>query len=263
MKSHKIPIYFIIIILLLVGLTTYAFCQDTEVKQKTKPAEGEGEITEKGSIMDIKPLDADETLFSVELRDVELSNLIRMLAHNYKLNIWMDKDVKGKVTASFTNITLEELIKTIAESSNLVFKKEGNVIKVKPNLITKVFVLQYIEARSLVREDPGKKEAKGITEEATIFDLLSDKGKILLGEQPNSIMVIDYPPNIQKIEEYLKAVDHGKTSRVFKLKYLSVSDLFPELEEEQREVRKKHREEIEQEREALGKVGVMPAGGGD
>lgn len=263
-----LKIYFISCIVIILSLSSaiYALAQEaeqsgkSEVKQESKPAE---ETTEQQPIMEIKPLETEESLYSIELRDVEIDDLLRMLAQNYKLNIWMDKDVGGKVTASFSNIGLEEAIKTIAESSNLIFKKEGNVIKVVPNLISKTFVLRYIEAKKLVKGESKVEEAEGITAGATIFDLLSEKGKILLGEQPNSIMVIDYPQNIQNIEQYIKFADQGRTFQVFKLKYLSVSDLFPELAEQQRETRKKQREEREEERRDLGRVGVVGAGGGN
>ncbi|MGE5307491.1 MAG: type II secretion system protein GspD [Deltaproteobacteria bacterium] len=37
--------------------------------------------------------------------------------------------------------------------------------------------------------------------------LLSSQGKALYGDEPNSIVVIDYPENIQQIEEYLASID--------------------------------------------------------
>ena len=61
--------------------------------------------------------------------------------------------------------------------------------------------------------------------ESTIYDLLSAKGKLLLSKQPNSIMAIDYPPNIKKIEDYLNEIDRRMSSQVFKLKYLKASDI--------------------------------------
>jgi len=40
-----------------------------------------------------------------------------------------------------------------------------------------------------------------------INSLLSSEGKILYGSEPNSILVIDYPENLKRIEEYLKMID--------------------------------------------------------
>ncbi len=40
-----------------------------------------------------------------------------------------------------------------------------------------------------------------------IKSLLSSEGKVLYGSEPNSILVIDYPENLRRIEEYLKMID--------------------------------------------------------
>ncbi|MCX7926680.1 MAG: hypothetical protein N2606_00855 [Candidatus Omnitrophica bacterium] len=37
--------------------------------------------------------------------------------------------------------------------------------------------------------------------------LLSSEGKVFYGEEPNSIVVMDYPENIKRISEYLEAID--------------------------------------------------------
>jgi type IV pilus secretin PilQ/predicted competence protein len=46
-----------------------------------------------------------------------------------------------------------------------------------------------------------------LSEQSNIKSLLSPEGKVLYGNEPNSILVIDYPENINRIEEYLKMVD--------------------------------------------------------
>ena len=40
-----------------------------------------------------------------------------------------------------------------------------------------------------------------------ISSLLSSEGKVLYGEEPNSIVVMDYPENLQRISEYLDILD--------------------------------------------------------
>ncbi len=212
------------------------------------------------SIIQINPVDEKEALYSFELRDAEVSDVFRILAHDYKLNLLVDKDVQGKVTATLSSVTLDEALEAIAESQNLVLEKKSNIVKVSPNLITKTFTLKYIEAKSIVEsqesssstsldsgsdasgaapssaaspvgtaETPsGESTASSAKKANTVYDLLSDKGMILLGKQPNSVMVIDYPPNLKKVEEYLKAIDRKMTSKFFKLKYLKAADVVGE-----------------------------------
>ncbi|MDD3296539.1 MAG: tetratricopeptide repeat protein [Candidatus Omnitrophica bacterium] len=42
---------------------------------------------------------------------------------------------------------------------------------------------------------------------SNVKKLLSGDGEVLFGDEPNSLMIIDYPENIQKVEEYLAMVD--------------------------------------------------------
>ncbi|MCF7907593.1 MAG: hypothetical protein K9L86_01790 [Candidatus Omnitrophica bacterium] len=37
--------------------------------------------------------------------------------------------------------------------------------------------------------------------------LLSEQGQILFGDEPNSVLIVDYPENIERIDEYLQMVD--------------------------------------------------------
>ncbi|MFA5118651.1 MAG: hypothetical protein WC695_07330 [Candidatus Omnitrophota bacterium] len=216
-------------------------------KEAEKKKEVKKELTAPVPVLEIKRLENELPVYSIELRNVELSDLFRVIAHDYNLNILVDKDIQGKITASFTNISLEEALEGIAEISNLVLEKKGSIVKVSPHLITKMVVLKYIQARKLLDTakatqgteaasptvaqpsaaagsgDAALEEAK--KEESTIYDLISAKGKILLGQVPNSIIVIDYPPYVARIEAYLQQIDQRMTSKVFKMKYLKASDV--------------------------------------
>ena len=185
------------------------------------PASASAADSGPGSI-DIQPTD-DSQLYSMELRDADLIDLFRVLAHDYKLNLMVDKDVSGKITASLSNITLDQALSEIAVAQNLLITRENNMIRISPNLVSKVFVLKYVEASTLLSQ--GSAGAAGARQTSTIFDLISDKGKILLGTVPNSIMVIDYPRKIDDIEKYLNAIDKQLTRRVFKMKYIKASEV--------------------------------------
>jgi type II secretory pathway component HofQ len=196
-------------------------------------------LTPPAPVIEIKRLEAEEPVYSIELRNVDLIDLFRVMAHDYSLNMVVDSDVSGTLTASFTNVSLEEALQTIAEMSNLVVRKKGNIIRISLNLVTKTFTLKNIEADKLLSGQraasvsgagaaSGASAAPGTAATSSlsnIYDLLSDKGKILVGNQPNSIMVIDYPINIEKVSMYLDAVDLRMSSRVFKLKYLKAGEV--------------------------------------
>ena len=132
--------------------------------------------------------------------------------------------MQGTITAAMSEVSLGQFLEAIAKSLDLVIENNGNFFIVKPDLITRTFILKYIEAQDVL--NPLNNDAAETTKrESTIYDLLSTKGKLLLSKQPNSIMAIDYPPNIKKIEDYLNEIDRRMSSQVFKLKYLKASDI--------------------------------------
>lgn len=204
--------------------TPQAVSQETSRQAEKSAVSTETSPIEIHPVMEIKRLDTEEPLYSFELRDVELGDLFRVIAHDYKLNLLVDKEVSGQLTASLISISLEEAIETIAESQNLKLEKKRNILWVKPNLITKTFILKYIEAEGVLQPS-SYSSTDSANGPISIYGLLSEKGKILLGRQPNSLMVIDYPPYVEKVEEYLKAIDRKMSLRLFKLKYLKAAEV--------------------------------------
>lgn len=195
-------------------LTTADSVKDSQGKEAVPPVDE--------PVMKIKRLDDQSQVYSFELKDAEIKDIFRVLAYDYKLNLLVDNEVEGRMTAIMTNVSLKQFLEAAAESLNLIIEETGSFIKVKPNLITKIFVLKHVEAQTVLSFRENAETAGG---GHIIYDLLSKKGKLFLGRQPNSIMVIDYPPNIMKIGDYLEEIDRRVSSQVFKLKYLKASDI--------------------------------------
>ncbi len=171
----KFSLFFIIGAMIILGEILKAQEEDLTPQKEPSPQILQEEELKKtpSSVLEIKKLPGLKNLFSIELREAELADIFRVIAHDFNLNILVDKNVKGKVTASFTNISLEEAIEKIAEMNNLRLEKKGNVIIVKPNLITKVFRLKYISAKDIVGEEEKEEEIEGpqaenITQEESI-----------------------------------------------------------------------------------------------
>jgi type II secretory pathway component HofQ len=214
-------------------------------------------------VMDIKPSNKNSGLYSIELRNTPLLDLFRLMARDYNLNIVVDDKVTGTITASLSDIGLEEALQTIVDMKNLKIEKKGRVIIIRPNLISKIFVLHHLRLRSIVSVDTTSsttssvqaagagsapaapaagqpqaapsasaenKEATETTSSSTtqkiIFQkLLSPDGYVIPDVQGNSFMAVDYPENIDKIAEFIKMADMEKEKRVIKLQYVSANDL--------------------------------------
>lgn len=131
--------------------------------------------------------------FSMEFRDIELKDLLRVLSRDYKLNIVISKEVEGRVTASFSNITLKQALEAILKIQGYALIEEDDIIKViKRPQINKFFPLLYISPQDIAD---------------SLSELKSSEGKIIIDDKSNTIMAIDLPENIKKMEEFIAMAD--------------------------------------------------------
>lgn len=72
-------------------------------------------------------------------------------------------------------------------------------------VIIAILIWAFIFAKSLPSALMAEEEAE--EKAASILNLLSDSGRLIPDTETNSILVIDYPPNISMLEDYLKMVD--------------------------------------------------------
>lgn len=70
-------------------------------------------------------------------------------------------------------------------------------------ILIHIFTFTKIFSSLLIAQEEAEKEAMG----ASILNLLSESGRLIPDVETNSFMVVDYPPNIAMIEEYLKIAD--------------------------------------------------------
>jgi len=211
-------------------------------------------------VMDIKPSEKNASRYSIELRNTPLLDLFRLMARDYSLNIVVDDKVSGTITASLSDIGLEEALQTIVDMKNLKMEKKGRVIIIRPNLIARNFALHHLRLGSIVSvettsnvtsssqgssgpsaaapvagqpagssasaENKETSATSSMTNEKIVFQkLLSSDGYVIPDVQGNSFMVVDYPENVEKVADFIKMADREKEKRIIKLQYVSANDL--------------------------------------
>jgi type IV pilus assembly protein PilQ len=81
--------------------------------------------------VDTLPPAAKEQLLSLDVKDTDLRDVIRMISKGYNLNIILDHDVKGNVTLHLADVPIMEGLRKIAESNGLALVQDGSVYKIQ------------------------------------------------------------------------------------------------------------------------------------
>ncbi|MDP3048381.1 MAG: secretin and TonB N-terminal domain-containing protein [Thermodesulfovibrionales bacterium] len=150
---------------------------------------------------------------SMELRDVELSDVLRALGQEHGINIIIDEKVTGKVTVSLRNVPLWDAIDSILKGKGFAYIKDGNVVRVisageDEDLMTYTATVKYANPKDL---------------EGIIAKVLSKRGSIASDLKSNMIVIRDIPSAIERVTQLLKQVDVKTKQIMIEAKIVEVS----------------------------------------
>lgn len=147
---------------------------------------------------------------SLDVKDADLHNVLRLLADTGKVNIVVPDEVRGRVTIKLRNVPWTEALDVILRSKNLGKERIGSVIQVD--------TLERILAREKARI-----ELKKIEEEAgepvtvivplsytnanelkpLVQSMLSPRGTVAVDSRTNSLIITDVPSVVERAKSTL------------------------------------------------------------
>ena len=140
---------------------------------------------------------------SLNVNQMDLQGVLRLIAEKADLNIIMGKEVTGVVTLRLKNVDLWQALEAILETNGFTYRKEKGIIRLvklgevtgaRPMLVTKVIGLKYAKAEDI------KKVSQ---------HLLSPSGIMEIDDRSNALVITDSPPNVEKIHQLVAQLDSG------------------------------------------------------
>lgn len=83
-------------------------------------------------------LDTLAEIISLDLKEADITDVLRIFSTSTSLNIVSSQEVQGQVTGRLTNVEIEDALSTILRSCGYGFVKDGNIyriVKVDPDLL--------------------------------------------------------------------------------------------------------------------------------
>lgn len=93
-----------------------------------------------------KPDETPQTL-SIDVKDTDIRDVIRMISRGYNINILMDQDISGKATLHLVDVPIMEGLRSIAESNGLEVIKEGSVYKIQKAKDEQKSMIRYLNGK--------------------------------------------------------------------------------------------------------------------
>ncbi len=147
-----------------------------------------------------------QTLISLDFKDAEIRNIIRLIAEVSNQNIILGDEVTGKLILRISKISWDEALQAILQSQGLEAVRIGNIIRIGSaekfrrevearwfskmanemlrDLKTEVIRLKYASAKEMI---------------PIVKVFLSERGKIMADERTNRLIIRDISENIDII----------------------------------------------------------------
>lgn len=177
----------------------------------------------------------DRNVISLDVKNINLEDALRLIADQSGLNIVTSRNVRGTITVKLKDVPIEDALKAILGVNNCKYIKEDNIIKIYTyqdieqeerflDLKTKVYTLKFAKAG----------DVKNI-----LLTMKSARGKVELNPIFNQLIISDTLEAVKEMEEVIGELDRESQMRVFELNYADpnemqtkLSQLIPKIEGE-------------------------------
>ena len=161
---------------------------------------------------------------SLDLKGMDVVEVIKMLATKGNLNIVLSADVKGRVTIFLKSVNIMDAFEIILAANGLAYDKRGDIIYVMSQREYEAIYGEKYSDRKEVKTFQ-LKYAKAVEVAKALNQMKTKVGKIVVDEGSNTIVVIDAPLTLSQISETVAKLDLPTMTKVFELKYARAADI--------------------------------------
>ena len=151
---------------------------------------------------------------SLDLKDADIQNVLRLLADVSKLNIVASDDVNGKITIKLRNVPWDQALDIILRAKQLDKTRNGNIIRVAPlSVLRKEEELRLARQEAQVRLEPltvrliPVSYAVAADVSPQVQALLTERGKVNVDVRTNVLIVEDIADVLSKVERLVRTLD--------------------------------------------------------
>ncbi|MBN2564826.1 MAG: hypothetical protein JXB46_03865 [Candidatus Eisenbacteria bacterium] len=162
------------------------------------------------------PIETSDDRLSLSVENMEITELLKLIAAKRQLNIVTSRDVAGQVSANFYNLPLDVALREILEINGFAFSRSDSIIRVfKPvtagsvRTVTRVFRLRYV---------------KSVEVERVLKNLLSQHGRVVVAPSRDALVVTDVPELMPDLEAVITGLDVQPKQVMIEARLIEVGD---------------------------------------
>ena len=163
-------------------------------------------------------------LGELEIKDMDINDVLKLLAVRSGLNIIAGKSITGRVTIFLQNVEVHEALTTILKANDLAYIEGHGVLQI-------MTAAEYEQAtghkfgENMENTIISLQSAKASGVAAVLNQIKSQAGKVIADDGSNSIIIEDVPQKMVQLLDYIKTVDIPIKTKVFNINYAKADEL--------------------------------------
>ena len=170
---------------------------------------------------------------TIDLRDADIQNVLRMIADEGNINIVAGDGVDGNVTLRLRSVPLDDALVVILRSQNLGWEQQGSIIRVAPieqfndayeremERLSDAWMLEPLNVRILALGYADANEASNL-----VRGVISSRGWVSVDRRNNSLIVTDVEANLDVAEALVERVDTQTPQVLIEARIVETNDQF-------------------------------------
>ncbi len=165
-----------------------------------------------------KAKEGDGQTISLELRNINIVDILKILSQTGGINIVAGPSVRGNTTIFLEDVNVWDALRIILEINRLAYIQDGDILKV---ITEKEYEQMYgVPFHNTAQTKVFKlKHARVDDVTSALNSIKSTKGKIIVDERTNTLIVIDTPDAMKGVIEVIGELDVLVATRIYQLKY--------------------------------------------
>ena len=169
-------------------------------------------------------------LDTLEIKDMDINDVLKLLAAKSGLNIIAGKSIVGRVTIFLQNVEVHDALTIILKANDLAYMEGHGVVQIMTgaeyeqitghkfgvNTQSTIVSLQSAKASDVV---------------AVLNQVKSQTGKVIADDQSNSIIIEDVPEKMAQLLDFIKTMDAPTQLTVYTLQHIAGESLVAKLQE--------------------------------
>ncbi len=170
---------------------------------------------------------------TIDLRNADIQNVLRLLAEEGNLNIVASDDVTGSVTLRLRSVPLDEALSMILQSKGLGWVQDGTILRVAPlgvfeaeyerelQRMADAFGLEPLQVRLI---PVNYAEAQQLS--ALVGSVLSPRGSVAVDIRNNMLVVTDIFSHLETAQTLVQQLDNQTPQILIEARIVETSDNF-------------------------------------